>query len=63
MFYFTNYDKNTTMSEKKTIEGCKIPHNLSWDKYINMILVTHLAKRDNKGCVPNIHHKILPFQE
>ena len=23
--------------------------------------VIHLAKRDNKGCVPNLHIKILPF--
>ena len=33
--------------------------NFVWDK--NDFYVIHLAKRDNKGCVPNLNIKILPF--
>ena len=69
MFYNkTNYDINneewkkilTTKSEN-TRNYWKVAtfQNFVWDK--NDFYVIHLAKRDNKGCVPNLHIKILPF--
>ena len=42
----------------KLLKVAKI-QNFIWDK--NDFYVIHLAKRDNKGCVPNLHIKILPF--